>query len=181
MGLDWSKIIDTSDLELPEWKIIREGVAELIQKVAEYAKVYPYFELEFDPNTLQRKVTPLLNGIEDHVNQVHCWMVGITAANPVTTGDGQSELVGAFAYRWRLTLEIEGFFDQKTDDPWSITENELQKVHTIVFRNQDKILPNCKFYDMVWGTIDLEAFADGKNLIVVQGSCQVDLMITIEV
>lgn len=183
--LNWDILIDTSDLEFQKWQTVREASKELIEKVANNARVYPYFELEFDPHTLQRKVTPLLRGINADAGIYHAWMCGITAAEPIRGADGQtSEMVGGSGtgtFTWKLNLEIEGFFDNNGDDPWTIAEEEIQKVHLIFFRNQDMILQYCKFYEFDWTSIDLEAFADGNNLIVAQASCRVDLQISIEI
>lgn len=181
--LDWSNLVDTSNLiagtDLPLWQNIRTASKELIERVAPNASVTPWFELEFDKNTLQRKVTPVLKGINSDADRFHSWMMGITSATIQKGADGESEFVGGYSFTWNLQLEFEGFFDKGGSDPYSIAEIETQAISVIFFRNRHRILDRVKFYEIDWTTLDLEAFADGNNLIVAQGGCRVDLEVSI--
>lgn len=154
---------------------IREAARDVLQIIAPNANVYPYWELEFDHGTLQRKVTPLLKGKNSDAGIYHAWMLGITAAPTLRGSDGQEEFVGNFAFSWMLTLEFEGFFDLRTDDPWGVAEKEMIMATMIFHFNMHRILKNVKYHTPSWSMIDLEAFADGHTLINVQGSSQVEV------
>lgn len=168
------------DFELPEFRTIRLAVKEVIEKITATASVYPFYELEFDPNTLLRKVTPLLKGKGADQEIFHAWMCGITSARIKRGEAGEGEFAGNYAFTFELTLEIEGFFDINSDDPYQTAENESEKITTLFFFNQDRILDNVHFGQLDFNSIDEEYFADGNKLVVVSGSCLVDFQITIE-
>jgi hypothetical protein len=180
-----AEFVDTTALELPEWQSVRAKIKEGIELCAPDASVYPYWELEFDPETLLRKVTPLLTGKNNDSDIFHAWMCGITAAPLKKGSDGGREFVGGFAFTWILRLELEGFFDPNgndpCNDPWRIAENEMQKITVLFFRNSDMAIEWAKFGEIEWSSLDSEAFADGNNLIVAQGGCDVEVQISIEV
>lgn len=177
--------IDTSEMEITAFSDIREITKLVIEKIAPNASVYPFWELEFDPNTLLRKVSPLLKGKPDSAdaNHYHAWMCGIESASirGGEGGDQSTEFVGSYAFTFDLTLEIEGFFDINGSDPYKVAEDEYQKLAIILHRNQDRLLDFAHFGKLEMTGLDKEAFADSKNMIVLSASSIVTAEVTITI
>lgn len=174
--------IDTLEADDPEeWLIVRECVQAVCKKVAPTASCYSEFEMEFDPETLQRKITPALYGEGDEANKIHSWMCGIVSADQIGSDGQASEFVGPYAFTWILGIDLEGFFDITGEDVWHVVEQEIQKIQMMFFRNQDLLLEKAKFYPINWTAIDLEAFSNGEQAIIAKGSMRVDLQVSISI
>lgn len=178
---NFSDVFGDPDFELPEFRNIRLAVKEVIESITATASVYPFYELEFDPDSLLRKVTPLLKGKGADQEIYHAWMCGITSARIKRGEAGEGEFAGSYAFTFDLALEIEGFFDINSDDPYQTAENESAKITAQMFFNQDRILKDVHFGILDFNSIDEEYFADGNKLIVCSGVCSVELEIVIGV
>lgn len=173
-----SEIIQVAEMEFPQWEDIREKAKECIESVAPEASVYATFELEFDAETMLRKVSSLLKSKNDP-EKYHSWMVGITKATLKKGSNGGQEFIGGFAFTWILTIEFEGYFDPNGERPIAVMEKEVQLITVMIFRNSDMLLEWAKFGEVEWSSLDKEVFADGTELLIAQGSSEVEVQISI--
>lgn len=168
-------ITDTWNLSFLTFSEIREAVtAELLTGLPD-ASCYSSFEVDFDPETLQRRTTTLMQGRNADAAIFHAWMLGITQAYIIKGATGQSEFVGKNGFTLEPRLEIEGFFDYSGADPWKKAEDEARKIQNFIFRNRTDIVTDIDFGEVDITGIDFEHFADGETLIVCQMVCDFKL------